>query len=65
MKTTLHHVHLFASDLEKSIQFYCDMFGAKVIFDREMAGARNVLISILIQEVLASIVNLAHHKFSQ
>jgi catechol 2,3-dioxygenase-like lactoylglutathione lyase family enzyme len=46
MKTTLHHVHLFASDLEKSIQFYCDMFGAKVIFDREMAGARNVLISI-------------------
>ncbi len=46
MKTTLHHVHLFASDLEKSIQFYCDMFGAKVIFDRKMAGARNVLISI-------------------
>ena len=46
MKTTLHHVHLFASDLDKSIQFYRDMFEAKVIFDMEMAGARNVLISI-------------------
>lgn len=46
MKTTLHHVHLFASDIDRSIHFYRDMFGAKVIFDREMTGARNVLISI-------------------
>jgi catechol 2,3-dioxygenase-like lactoylglutathione lyase family enzyme len=46
MKTTFHHVHLFASDIDKSLRFYCEMLGAKVIFDREMAGARNVLISI-------------------
>ena len=46
MKATFHHVHLFASDIDRSIRFYRDMFGAKVVFDREMAGARNVLISI-------------------
>jgi len=46
MKITLHHVHLFASDIDESIRFYSDMFGAEVIFDREMAGARNVLIKI-------------------
>ena len=46
MKTTLHHVHLFASDIDESLRFYQDMFGASVIFDTEMAGARNVMISI-------------------
>lgn len=46
MKTTFHHVHLFASDIDESLRFYREMFGAKIIFDREMAGARNVLISI-------------------
>lgn len=46
MKTTLHHVHLFASKLDESLRFYQEMFGAKIIFDLEMAGARNVLISI-------------------
>lgn len=46
MKTNLHHAHLFASDLNKSIQFYQDMFGAEIIFDLKMAGARNVMIAI-------------------
>ncbi|MFX0042667.1 MAG: VOC family protein [Candidatus Hodarchaeota archaeon] len=46
MKTTLHHAHLFASKLDKSIKFYQDMFGAEILFDLEMAGARNVMISI-------------------
>ena len=46
MKVTFHHVHLFSSDIDKSIRFYRDMFGADVIFDREVAGARNVLIKI-------------------
>jgi catechol 2,3-dioxygenase-like lactoylglutathione lyase family enzyme len=46
MKTTFHHVHLFASDIDESLRFYREMLGAKVILDREMAGARNVLISI-------------------
>ncbi|MFX1322867.1 MAG: VOC family protein [Promethearchaeota archaeon] len=46
MRTSLHHAHLFATNMDKSIQFYSDMFGAKVLFDLELAGARNVMISI-------------------
>ena len=46
MEVTLHHCHLFASDIEKSISFYQEMFGAQVIMDAEIAGSRNVLISI-------------------
>ena len=46
MKISLHHAHLFASNLDESIKFYQEMFGAKVLFDLEMAGARNVMISI-------------------
>jgi catechol 2,3-dioxygenase-like lactoylglutathione lyase family enzyme len=46
MKTSLHHAHLFASNLDKSIKFYQEMFGAKILFDLKMAGARNVMISI-------------------
>lgn len=46
MKTALHHAHLFASNIDESISFYREMFGAKVLFDLEMAGARNVMIAI-------------------
>ncbi len=46
MKASLHHPHLFASDLDASLQFYQEMFGAEIIFDHVMAGARNVMISI-------------------
>lgn len=46
MKTTFHHAHLFASNLDNSIKFYQDMFGAEILFDLKMAGARNVMISI-------------------
>ncbi|MFX1409122.1 MAG: VOC family protein [Promethearchaeota archaeon] len=46
LKTSLHHAHLFASDMDKSIEFYREMFGAKVLFDLELAGSRNVMISI-------------------
>ncbi len=46
MKTSLHHTHLFASNLDASIKFYQDMFRAKILFDLKMAGARNVMISI-------------------
>lgn len=46
MKTSLHHAHLFASNLDESIKFYKDMFGANVLFDLKMAGARNVMITI-------------------
>jgi len=42
----LHHVHIFASDLKKSIEFYRQMFSGKVILDMEVAGARNVFMRI-------------------
>ena len=37
---------MFASNIDESIRFYREMFGAEVLFDMEMAGARNVMISI-------------------
>lgn len=42
----LHHVHLFASDLDASIRYYCDMLGAEIAMDAEVAGARNVLLRL-------------------
>jgi catechol 2,3-dioxygenase-like lactoylglutathione lyase family enzyme len=46
LKANLHHAHLFASNIDESIHFYQQMFDAKILFDLEMAGARNVMISI-------------------
>ncbi|MBI4965466.1 MAG: VOC family protein [Desulfomonile tiedjei] len=46
MRCDLHHTHLFASDLDESIKFYRDMFGAEVVFDTEVAGARNIMLRI-------------------
>ena len=42
----VHHVHLFASDIQKSLAFYKDAFGGQVILDEIMAGARNVFMRI-------------------
>ncbi|MFX0074565.1 MAG: VOC family protein [Candidatus Hermodarchaeota archaeon] len=46
MKCNLHHAHLFASNLDESIEFYREMFGAEILFDLELVGARNVMITI-------------------
>ena len=46
MKTNLHHANLFASNIDKSIRFFREMFEAEVLLDLEMAGARNVMIAI-------------------
>ena len=46
MASHLHHVHIFASDLDYSMAFYQQVFGAEVILDREFAGARNVFMTI-------------------
>lgn len=46
MKCDLHHVHLFASDLDASLRFYRQMFGAEILFDETVAGVRNVMIRI-------------------
>jgi catechol 2,3-dioxygenase-like lactoylglutathione lyase family enzyme len=42
----IHHVHIFASDLAKSIEFYEKAFGGKVILDTDLVGARNVFMKI-------------------
>ena len=42
----VHHVHLFASDIDKSLDFYRDAFGGSVVLDETMAGARNVFMRI-------------------
>ncbi len=38
----VHHVHIFASHIEKTGAFYKEFFGSRVILDEELAGARNV-----------------------
>ncbi len=38
----LHHVHIMASNVEATIAFWRDFFGAEVVFDGEFAGVRNV-----------------------
>jgi catechol 2,3-dioxygenase-like lactoylglutathione lyase family enzyme len=42
----IHHVHIFASDLQKSLDFYEKAFDGKIIIDLDMAGARNVFMRI-------------------
>ncbi len=46
MPCHVHHVHIFASDINHSIKFYEEYFGGKVILDAELAGARNVFMKI-------------------
>ena len=43
---SLHHTHLFASDVDRSIAFWRDQFGAVVVLDAVFAGARNVFLRI-------------------
>jgi len=46
MGNSIHHVHIFASDLSKSIRFYEEFFDGKVVSDMELAGARNVFMKV-------------------
>ncbi len=46
MNNHIHHVHIFASDLNKTIKFYGDFFDGKIVLDMELAGARNVFMRI-------------------
>ncbi len=42
----MHHVHIFASDIGKSVGFYERLFDGEVILDTDVAGARNVFMRI-------------------
>jgi catechol 2,3-dioxygenase-like lactoylglutathione lyase family enzyme len=46
MSHHVHHVHLFASDIEKSLTFYKTFFGGEIILDMEVAGARNIFMKV-------------------
>jgi catechol 2,3-dioxygenase-like lactoylglutathione lyase family enzyme len=46
MQHHVHHAHLFSSELEAALKFYREMFGAEILADLVMAGARNVFIAI-------------------
>ena len=46
MRIGLDHVHLFASDLAATIDFFRRMFGATIVWDEEAAGARNVRLAL-------------------
>ncbi|MFY9396983.1 MAG: VOC family protein [Desulfomonilia bacterium] len=43
---SLHHIHVFASDIDRSIAFYQDCFNGQVIMDSLFAGSRNVFMRI-------------------
>lgn len=42
----LDHVHLFASDVAATVEFFRTMFGATVVWDEEAAGVRNVRLAL-------------------
>jgi catechol 2,3-dioxygenase-like lactoylglutathione lyase family enzyme len=46
MSIDLHHVHVFASDINATIEWWCHHLGAKVQFDGDLAGSRNVFLAV-------------------
>jgi catechol 2,3-dioxygenase-like lactoylglutathione lyase family enzyme len=43
---SLHHTHIFASDVARTIAFWRAHFGAVVVADTEVMGARNVFLRV-------------------
>lgn len=46
MRVGLDHVHIFASDLSATLDFFCSMLDAKLVWDEEAAGVRNVRLAL-------------------
>lgn len=46
MTEHLHHVHLFASDLDRTVAWWRDKLGGEVAFDGAFGGARNVFMRV-------------------
>ena len=46
MQIDLDHAHLFASDVDATIRWWTEMLDARVVFDLEIAGARNVRLAV-------------------
>jgi catechol 2,3-dioxygenase-like lactoylglutathione lyase family enzyme len=46
MRVGLDHLHIFASNVSVTIEFFCTMLGATVVWDEEAAGVRNVRLAL-------------------
>ncbi len=46
MTESLHHVHIFASDVDATIAWWHDMLGGELVYDGVLAGSRNVFMRI-------------------
>ena len=46
MPEILHHVHVFASDIEATVAWWRDLLGGEVCYDGEFGGARNVFMRV-------------------
>ena len=46
MNASLHHAHIFASDLTATVTWWQTMLGAEVVFDGDFGGARNVFLRV-------------------
>lgn len=46
MRVSLDHAHIFASDVAATIGFFESMLGARVVWDEEAAGVRNVRLRV-------------------
>jgi catechol 2,3-dioxygenase-like lactoylglutathione lyase family enzyme len=46
MRISLDHVHIFASDVARTVAFFQTMFDARVVWDEEAAGVRNIRLAI-------------------
>ncbi len=46
MIVRLDHAHIFASDIDVTIHFYTELLGAKVVYDTQLIGQRNVRLDL-------------------
>ncbi|WP_157931398.1 VOC family protein [Mycobacteroides abscessus] len=42
----MHPAHLMATDIEVTIEFWCQGFGADIAYDTHFAGVRNVFLRL-------------------
>jgi catechol 2,3-dioxygenase-like lactoylglutathione lyase family enzyme len=46
MAESVHHVHIFSSDIPATIAWWQEMLGAKVAADIDLSGTRNVFVKV-------------------
>jgi catechol 2,3-dioxygenase-like lactoylglutathione lyase family enzyme len=46
MAEDLHHVHIFASNFQATLDWWCEMLDAEVVYDGDFGGVRNAFLRI-------------------